>query len=226
MPPQASIQDIFLGSFVRIWAGFASFIPRLVGALLMLLVGWMIAVGLQGIVVGVLRALRIDQLLEKMKVHAMFERSGIHFDIIKLLGWLVKWFFVVVFLITAANILEWNQVTTFLQTILFYIPNVIIAVIILFTGMVVAQGVHAFISGAVKASGVTSAGTLASLSKWSIVIFSFLAALTQLGIASELIQILFTGLVFMLAIAGGVAFGLGGKEEAQRILQQIRKDLT
>ncbi len=221
-----TIQDIFINSFVRIWAGFAEFIPRLIGAILVLLIGWMIAVGLQGLVVGILRALRVDHVLEKIKLTHVFERAGLHFDLVKLLGWLVKWFFVVVFLITAANILEWNEVTTFLSTILFYIPNVIIAVIILFSGMIVGQAVATFITQAVKASGVTSPGTLGTLARWAIVIFSILAAMTQLGIASELIQILFTGLVFMLAIAGGLAFGLGGRDEAQKILERIRKELA
>ncbi len=186
-------------------------------------IGWLVAVGLEGLVVGVLRAMRVQNLLERAKLKNIIDRLGVPLDISVIVGWLIKWFFIIVFLITAADILQWTSVTLFLRTILFYIPNVIIAVFILFSGVVIAHAVSVVILHTITASGVAPAQPLATLAKWSIVVFSILAALTQLGIATELIQIVFTGFVFMVSLAGGLAFGLGGRDEAARIVERIRK---
>ena len=222
-----SIQEIFLNALSNIWSGFAAYTPLLVGAVLVLVVGVLIAIGLQGLVIGMLNALKLNDVLKKLKLQPLFEKSGLSLDVAKLIGWLVKWFFIIVFLITAADILQWNEVTMFLRTILFYIPNVIIAVIILLAGLVVAQAVHSLVLHTVSVSGLSSfSGMLSSIAKWSVVVFSFLAALSQLGIASDLIQILFTGFVLMVAIAGGLAFGLGGKDEAGKILEKMRRNLS
>ncbi len=223
MNNQPTIAQLLFGSFSRLWEGVAASLPNVLGAIIVLIVGWIIAVGLEGLVVGLLRALRLPHAMERFHAKAFMERLGITMDIASILGWLVKWFFIIVFLMTAADILQWVSVTAFLRTILFYIPNVIIAVVILFAGAVIAHAVSTVVLHAVKASGVMPATVLASVAKWAVLIFSALAALAQLGIATELIHILFTGFVFMVALAGGLAFGLGGKEQAGIILEKIRK---
>ena len=93
-------------------------------------------------------------------------------------------------------------------------------------GIILANFTQGVVKGALDAAKMTSSQFLAGLSRWAIVVFSFMAALVQLGIAQELIQVLFTGFVAMIALAGGLAFGLGGREYASRILNQLSKDLT
>lgn len=221
-----TVGSVLWSSLREVWLGVVEALPSTLGAVLIVVIGWLIAVGLEGLVVGILRALRVQQLLERAKLRNIVDRLGITFDVSIVIGWLVKWFFIIVFLITAADILQWASVTLFLRTILFYIPNVIIAVFILFSGVVVAHAVSTLILHTITASGVAPAQPLAAVARWSIVIFSILASLTQLGIATELIQIVFTGIIFMVSLAGGLAFGLGGRDEAARILERIRKSFT
>ncbi|MBI5135084.1 hypothetical protein HZA86_02525 [Candidatus Uhrbacteria bacterium] len=226
MNDQPTIAQLLVASFSRLWEGVASSVPNVLAALLVLVIGWMVAVGLEGLVVGLLHAIKIPEGLSKFHPRATFQRLGLSVDVATIVGWLVKWFFIIVFLITAADILQWESVTGFLRTILFYVPNVIIAVIILFAGSVVAQATSAVVLHAVKASGVMpSSPILAAVAKWAVIVFSVLAALSQLGIATELVQILFTGFVFMVALAGGLAFGLGGKEQAGILLERLRKGI-
>lgn len=218
-----TVGTVLWDSLSRVWLGLVGTLPNIIGAMLIVIVGWLIAVGLEGLVVGVLRTLHIQQLLERAKLRNFIDRVGIPFDMSIVIGWLVKWFFIIVFLITAADILQWASVTIFLRTILFYIPNVIIAVFILFAGVVIAHAVSTVILHTIKASGAAPALPLSNVAKWAVITFSVLAALTQLGIATELIQIVFTGFVFTVSLAGGLAFGLGGRDEAARVLENIRK---
>jgi len=133
---------------------------------------------------------------------------------------------ILVFLMAATDILKLVQVTNFLNSIILYLPNVVVAAVILAVAFLVANFVYAVVKGSTKVAGIVSATLLATVAKWAIVIFGFLAALIQLGIASSLINTLFIGLVAMLALAGGLAFGLGGKDEAAAILKKIRQEIT
>mgnify|MGYP001617622362 FL=1 len=156
------------------------------------------------------------------------EALGLRFALSNFVGWIVKWFFIVVILIAVTDFLGWTQVTDFLSEVALYIPNVIIAVVILTVGLVMGQFVHNVVEKSIKVSGSPTPAykPLAALSKWAIIIFALLASLVQLGVATALIQILFTGLVAMLAIAGGLAFGLGGKEKASKWLDTIEKEVS
>lgn len=156
----------------------------------------------------------------------MFERYGLPFKISKLLGWIIKWFLIVVSLIAATDVLGWDQVTDYLKQIVLYLPNVIIAVIMLFFGTVLANFVHRVVKSAVAAAKLASADFLAGLARWAILVFTFMASLIQLQIAEDLIRVLFTGFVAMLALAGGLAFGLGGKDYAARVLDKLKRDIS
>jgi len=98
-------------------------------------------------------------------------------------------------------------------------------VISLFVGILVGVFLQEFIRRAIGASRLVSGDFLGAIAKWAVIIFSVLAALVQLGIAPELIEILFTGIVFMVALAGGLAFGLGGREDARELIQKLREEM-
>jgi len=131
-----------------------------------------------------------------------------------------------VFLMASVDILGLDQVTSFLGSILLYIPNVVVAVIILAVVFLVGNFVYNIVKGSTRAAGVVSATMLATISKWSIIIFGIFAALIQLAIASSLVSTIFIGIITMLSLAGGLAFGLGGRDEAALILKKIRQELT
>mgnify|MGYP001582316815 FL=1 len=217
---------IVQAAFADLWSSLLAFFTRFLGALIVFLIGLIIASLLKKLVMRVCDVLKLDALAEKLEVKQMFRKAGVPFNISALLGWIIKWFFVIVFLIASTDIMQWVEVTGFLKEVVFYLPNVIIAVIIMLVGILVANFTRAVIKSAVEAGKLAGADFLASISRWAILIFSFMAALVQLGIAEDLIQILFTGLVAMLALAGGLAFGLGGKEHANHALSKLRKEMN
>lgn len=213
-------------SLITLGQRLIEFLPVLIGALLVLLAGWIIAVAVGKLAEKFMKALRVDKAAEKIGVSERIYGSEIHLTISAFFGGLIKWFLVLVFLMAAADILKLNQVTDFLNSILLYIPNVIVAVVILGAVMLLGNFVYTIVKGSTRAAGVMSATLLATISKWSIVIFGIFAAFIQLGIAPSLVSTIFIGIVAMLALAGGLAFGLGGKDEAALILQKLREEIT
>lgn len=218
--------DVIVNSFQDLWTRTINFLPSLIGAIIVLLVGWAIAIGLGKLVTKIVEKIWLDEAVKKLGITDTFEKAGIKINVANALGFLVKWFLAIVFLIAAMDILSLNQVSVFLNKVLAYIPNVIIAVVILFIGVLFGNWVHKVVKRLLGAGKLHSVDFIATVAKWSIVVFSVLAALVQLNIAPGLLQIVFTGLIAMLAIAGGLAFGLGGKEEAGRIIDKIKKDVS
>lgn len=203
-----------------------SFLPTFLGALLVFLAGLIMAIALGKLVEKILQTLRIDKAIEKLGYGNKLEEIGIGPGISSLVGGIVKWFFILVFLMAATDILQLTEVTSFLNSIILYIPNVVVAIVILSVVFLAGNFVYGVVKGSTRTTGVMSATLLAAISKWSIVIFGVFAALIQLGIAPSLVSTIFIGIVAMLALAGGLAFGLGGKEEAQLILKKLREEIT
>lgn len=218
--------DVIQASVLGLWGSILAYLPNVLGAVLVFLIGIIVAAVLQAVVVKVVQLLRVDELVARLDLRTSLEKVGIRLHVGKLLGWIVKWFFIIVALVAATDILGWNQVTNYLREVVLYIPNVIVAVIILLAGILLATFVRNVVKTAVEAAELASADFLSGIAKWAILLFSFMAALVQLQIAPGLINTLFTGLVAMLSLAGGLAFGLGGKEHASRVLDRLRKDLS
>ncbi len=214
---QSSLQDL--------WIGIIGFLPELIGAFLILVLGWFIAIGLGRFVASVLQLTKVDLLFEKLKVHNFFKKFGSKMHVSDFIGTLVRWFLSIVAVVAAADVLGLDSVNEFLVKVLYYIPNVLAAVVIMLAAVVLAHFAHHFVKGAVKSAGLMSANALAMLSKWVILAFGVLAALVQLGIATALVQTLFIGIVAMFALAGGLAFGLGGKDLARTILSDLQKQI-
>lgn len=213
-------------SLLELWERFVNFIPAFVGAVIIFTVGWVVAVALGKLVEKVLRTAKLDSVFEKIGLGKRLEEIGIGLSVSAFFGQVVKWFLILVFLMAATDVLNLNQVTEFLNSILLYIPNVVVAVIIMAVAFLVANLTYNIVKGSTRAAGVMSATLLAAISKWAIVIFGILAALIQLGIATSLVSTIFIGIVAMLSLAGGLAFGLGGRDEAAAILRRLREEIS
>jgi hypothetical protein len=129
--------------------------------------------------------------------------------------------------IAIADILKWPQLTSFFEAVALYVPNVIIAVLILLVGFILGGGLKDVVVRTVSASQLpkTSARFLGTVAQTAVIVFAVMASLTQLGVAADLVKILFTGLIAMLALAGGLALGLGGREQASKWLDRIREEI-
>src|SRR3989344_3203224 len=217
--------DVIVASLQNLWNIFISFLPNLIVALIVFIVGWIIAAALGRVVAQVIRALRIDMLLERLGFRGPVERAGLRLDVGHFLGQLVKWFLILVFLMASPDILGLTQVTEFLQIVISYIPSVIVAALILMVAVVFAEFVQRLVRASVDAAGMMSAGFLGSVAKWAILIFGLFAALDQLGVARNFMTVVLQGLIAMLAIAGGLAFGLGGQNAARGFIDRIRDEM-
>lgn len=211
-------------SMLNLWERFVNFLPALLGALIILIFGLIVASILGKAAKKLISLLRIDGLLAKTKLVSQMESEGLSFKTDVFFGELVKWFFVLVFLMAATDILGLTQVTDFLNKIVMYVPNVIVAVVILSIAFLLGSFVYNLVRSSTRVAGVARASVIASVCKWAIVIFGLLAALIQLGIAASLVNTIFIGVVAALSLALGLAFGLGGRDEAALVLRKLRED--
>jgi len=199
-------------------------LPMIVAALLVLVVGWILANFAKSLIVTVFTRLQINRLLDNAGVDKLTDRAGYKLDAGYFVGTLVKWFILIVAFVVALDILRLQQVSFFLQdVVLNYLPNVIVAVLILFGALIVAKVASEAVGAALRASGVVKAMFLQQVAYYAIIFFAVLAALNQLQIAQELVQMLFAGIVFATALAFGLAFGLGGREAASRYIDTVTR---
>ncbi len=213
-------------SFQDIWLGLASFLPKLIVAFIIFIIGWIIAVAVDHVVMRIFKALKLDEALKKAQIEDLVERAGFRLNSGAFVGGLVKWFVIVVFLVAAFDVIGLTQVNQFLQqVVLFYLPQVIVAVLILLAAAIIANAMQKIVTGSAKASGITSANLLGTITKWSIWIFAMLAALLQLGIATQFIQTLFTGVVVAISLAFGLSFGLGGQDAAAKYIEKVKGEI-
>ena len=218
--------EVLLESLKEVWGSFIGFLPTLIAALIVFIVGWLIAVFVAKLINKLIKVIKLDLLLAKIGFEKALSKAKIKLDSAKFFEELVKWFLIIVFLMTAVDILGLTQVTLFLQSILYYIPSVIVAAIILLTAAIVSKFMQKLVKASADAAGLQSSSTIGGIVKWAILIFGFVIALTQLGIATTLIQTIVMGIIAMIAIAGGLAFGLGGKNMAEKTLEKLKDDLT
>ena len=214
------------GSFYEMWFTVAQYLPAILAAVIIFIIGWIVGVILYRVVVEVVRVLRLDEALKSAGVNEVARNAGFNLDVGRFLGTLVEWFVIIVFLVAALDILGLTRATIFLQTVvLLYLPQVIVAALILILGAIVAEVVKNLVAGSARAAGAHGANLAGTVAKWAIWVTAILAALNQLGVATEFVQTLFTGIVVAASLAVGLAFGLGGKEAAARTIERVRSEI-
>lgn len=203
-------------------AAFFTAIPSVIGAILILVIGWIVAGWIGGLVAKALRAIRFDQMAERAGVTGFLARAQIHADAAGVVGDVIKWYVRLVFVLMAANAVGLTAVSTVVNGVLAFIPNLLVAVFILGAFAWLAGMVRNLVRGALGGSGFPNADAIASLAYVTVFAFGIVAAADQIGVATTLINTLFIGLVAALALAFGLAFGLGGREQAAEIWKELR----
>ncbi|MBI2476321.1 MAG: hypothetical protein HYV67_03695 [Candidatus Taylorbacteria bacterium] len=219
---------VLQSSFQDIWMGFAKFVPNLVVAIIIFLVGWFVGNLLGKVVAQIIRSIKVvDHALRTAKVDQFLRRAGFNLDSGAFIGGLVEWFVIVAFLVASFEVLGLSQVNIFLQqVVLFYLPQVIVASLIVLVAAVIAEAMQKVVAGAAVASGIKSANFAGAVARWSIWIFGVLIALSQLGIGAQIINTLITGIIVAIAIALGLSFGLGGQDAASRFIEKVRQEVA
>lgn len=198
-----------------------NFVPKFIAGLIILLIGLVVAAIIKRLVIEIFHVLRLENVLKRYGV----PESGQELSWANILSEIVRWFVIILFLIPTADVWGLPQIVTVLNTFLLYLPNVFVAAIIALVGFVFARLAHDVVLASLKSVTKDTSRTLASIVRWAIIVFVLLAVLSQLGVAVDLVRILFTGFVAMFALAGGIAFGLGGQGVAKSILEDLRKKL-
>jgi len=195
-----------------------TFVPRVIGFLVILLIGWIVATVVSKALTFVLRKIGFDRMADRIGLTRFEQRMGVKMDAAGLLGKIVYWFLFLVFLVPAVDALGLTSVSAILGMVIAYIPNVFVAILVLFLGTLAATFVADIVRGATASANVGNPNIFANIARFAIMGFVALIALEQLQIAPALINELFGAIVAAAAIAFGLAFGLGGQDTARKYL--------
>ncbi len=218
--------DVFNASLQELWWGFVQFAPKLIIAIVFFIVGWVLGSLVAKAFEHVFSALKIDRLFQSVRADEFMKRAGMNLNTGYFVGQVIKWFIIIVFLLPSLKLVGLDLVATFLQeSVLGFLPRVIVAILILIIATVLAEAVSKTIVASAKAMNLHSANMLGTVSKYAVWVFAFIIALGQLGIAETYMNILFAGIIGMLAIAGALAFGLGAKDAAGRFVSKLGEDM-
>ena len=213
-----NIVDATIRSFQSALTLVFAFVLRSFGLLVILLIGWLLASALAKAVTFLLRKVGFGRIADRIGLSRIGQQAGIKSDAVGILGKLVYWFIFLTFLVPVVNVLGSNTVSDLLGRVIGYLPNVFVAVLVLFLGMLAAIVVADLVRGASANAQISNPNLFANIARYTILSFVALLALEQLGIATSLLNILFTAIVGAAALAAGPAFGPGGQETARKYL--------
>jgi hypothetical protein len=218
--------SITIESLANVWDTILSFLPNLIGAIIVFLVGWLIAVWVGKLVALILKKIKLDVLFERTGWPEALEKAEIKISISDFIGQICKWILVVTFLLASVEILGFIQFADVLERVVGWLPNLIVAVAIFIIAVIFADILEKIIKAGAKKIEISYVSILGDIVKWAIYVFAGLAILTQLGVATAIVEALIFGLVATLSLAFGLAFGLGGKEAAAKLIEDLRKKLS
>lgn len=217
-PSVTSWSEALIASVAAALALFLAAIPKVIGFLVILIIGWIIASALASAVAAILRAIRFNDLAERSGVSGFVRDMGVQTDASGVLASVAKWFVRLIVLVVAFDALGLPAVSSVLQQVLLWLPNLAVALVVLIVGGLLAGALAGIVRGATAESGVGNPEVFATLARFGVWAFAFIVAVNQIGVASTLVNTLFMGTVAALALAVGLAFGLGGRDTAGQIV--------
>lgn len=223
-----TLQDSFTVTFANMFGQVGMFLPKFVAAILVLVLGTAIAKWLKSLTVKLLELLRISKGLQDTPIEAFLKHAEVG-KIEDVVGAVVYWLSMLIVLQTSVSLLGLQAISSVLEKLLGYTPNVVSAVLVLFFGVLLAGFVESLVKGAIQSVSGKSARLFGKVSSYMIMVISIMAAIAELKIAQQFISTLFMGFVFTLALALGLAFGLGSKNAVSEMMDEwyrnTKKDL-
>ncbi len=202
---------------------FSEFTPRIMGALAVLVFGLLFAELIGRIILAAEKTLEIDFIADKLGLKHFLERTNSKFKASEVIAKAVKGYLIFLFFIESTKIAGLTRVADFLSEVISYIPDLLIAIFIMLVGIRIGHTMKILITTSLSFARSNAAEALGIATNGIIITFAVLAALAQLNIAEILVQILFVGFVAMITIAGGLAFGLGGKDVVRELLENVKR---
>ncbi len=194
-------------------------IPKVIGFAVILIIGWIIASALATAVAAILRTVKFNDLAQRAGISGFVQKMGVHTDAAGFLATLVKWFVRLIVLVTAFDALGLPAVSQVLQQILLWLPNLVVALVVLVIAGLAANALASLVRGATAESGLGNPDLLATIARVAVWAFAIVIAVNQIGIATTIVNTLFMATVGAIAVAFALAFGLGGRETAAQIVQ-------
>ena len=209
--------------------GLVYFIANLVLAIVVFVVGYLISVGIGKVITEILKSIRFSKLFEKEGWHKALQRANLDVDPSAFIGAIFKWVFVIVSLLIAVDILKLAQFGIILTQVLNYLPNVVTAALIFVVAVIISDIIEKVIRVAVERMKVGYGYNAASIVRWAIWVFTIFLILDQLLPNSALITTLYTAIVYgivgTIALGGAIAIGLGGKDTAAKVIDDMYKKI-
>ena len=213
--------DVFVASLASFWTQLAGFIPQLLAALVLLFVGWLFANLVRTAVTKLLDLLRFDQLAERTGIEAFLKQGNLDVSLSRLLARLSYWIVIFVVIVTVANSLGLHMVADLFNKVVLYIPNIIVAILVLVFGVLVARFINRLVFAYLNNIGVQGALTISTLAEYAVIIFVVFVALEQLAIGTQLLTAAFQIGFGAIGLAFALAFGLGGREWAAGVIKRL-----
>ncbi|MBV9170539.1 MAG: small-conductance mechanosensitive ion channel [Chloroflexi bacterium] len=217
--PVSDWGQALLTSVATALAILLSSIPKIIGFLVILIIGWFIASAVAAAVAAILRAVRFNDLARRSGFADFVEKMGIRKDAAGVLADLAKWFIRLIVLVSAFDALGLPAVSQVLEQLLLWLPNLVVALVILVLAGLAANALASLVRGATAESGLGNPDLLATIARVAVWAFAIVIAVNQIGIATTLVNTLFMAVVGSVALATGLAFGLGGRDTAAQIVR-------
>jgi hypothetical protein len=219
--PARDLGEALRASVAGALNAFLLAIPRLIGFGLVLVVGWVVSSLLARGVTALLHAIRFNDLARRSGFADFVQKMGVRQDASSAIAGIVKWFIRLIALVVAFDFLGLPAVSIVLQRLLLWLPNLVVALVVVVIGGLAAKALSRLVRGSSAEAGLGNPDVLAAVTRIAVWSFTLLVAVSQLGIATNVIDALVAGVVGALALATGLAFGLGGRDQAARILDRL-----
>lgn len=215
--------DIFINSLNQFWIQLVNFVPKLLAVIVIIFFGWILAKIARAAVKRTLELMQFDKFAQKSGLEAFMNHGNFDLSLSGIISHLVYWLVIIMFIITGSNMLGLNEVAVLLQQLASYLPHIIVAILVLIFGTLLARFVNRLVFAWLYSIKFERALEVSTSAEYGIQILAIFVALEQLGIGTQLINSLFVIVFGALFLALAIAFGLGGKEWAAKVIEDLSK---
>ncbi len=211
-------QSALITSWTQVWTSLLGIIPVVLGAIIVFSIGLVLAYWAKRMVIEFLKILRVEKISDQLGIEKFLKKAEVKLSFINILGSLVEWIIILVFFLSAVDILGLTVVSTVLTQVLSYIPNILAASLILGAGYIFSGLVENLVRGSLTSVDHSLAKPVGKLARWILLLVTFFAAVDQLQIARGLINTFFQGLTYTIVLVIGLSVGLGARDLVSKIL--------